>query len=80
MLYHLLVPLTHAVKLFNLFNYITFRAAGAFVTSLLVAFSVGPAILRRLKANAVHQVVREGTPDSHQGKKNTPTMMIITAP
>jgi phospho-N-acetylmuramoyl-pentapeptide-transferase len=80
-LYQLLVPLTHAVKLFNLFNYITFRAAGAFVTSLLVAFSIGPPILRRLQAAAVHQVVREGTPDSHQGKKDTPTMggLIILA-
>ncbi len=61
---YLLVPLTRLVKVFNLFNYITFRAAGAFVTSLLVAFCVGPAILRRLRDMAVHQVVREGTPDT----------------
>ena len=67
MLYHFLVPLTHYVKLFNLFNYISFRAAGAAVTALLMSFLVGPAILRRLKAGAVHQVVREGTPDSHAG-------------
>lgn len=82
MLYHLLVPLTRSVKLFNLFNYITFRAAGAFVTSLLVAFSIGPAILQRLRAMAVNQGVREGTPDSHQDKKYTPTMgglIIVTA-
>jgi len=73
-LYHFLVPLAHAIKLFNLFNYITFRAAGAFVTSLLVAFLLGPAIVRRLRAMAVKQVVREGTPDSHIGKQETPTM------
>jgi len=80
-LYHFLVPLTRTVKVFNLFNYITFRAAGAFVTSLLVAFILGPAIVRRLQAMSVHQVVREGTPDSHQGKQNTPTMggLIIAA-
>ncbi len=84
MLYHLLAPLDNlggAFKIFNLFNYITFRAAGAFVTALLVAFAVGPVILRRLRAGAMHQVVREGTPDSHAGKGSTPTMggLIILA-
>ena len=61
-LYHLLAPLARyggVFKIFNLFNYITFRAAGAFVTALVVAFVFGPMILRRLRAMAVHQVVRE---------------------
>ena len=84
MLYHLLAPLAQyggLFKLFNLFNYITFRAAGAFVTALIVAFVVGPVILRRLRAMAVHQVVREGTPESHATKGSTPTMggLIILA-
>ena len=74
MLYHFLAPLSRTIKLFNLFNYITFRAAGAFVTSLLVAFLVGPAIIARLRAMSVNQVVREGTPATHEKKKNTPTM------
>ncbi|HVE80239.1 MAG TPA: phospho-N-acetylmuramoyl-pentapeptide-transferase [Gemmatimonadaceae bacterium] len=74
MLFHLLTPLTKYFGVFNLFNYITFRAAGAAVTALILAFLVGPAILRRLRAKAVHQVVREGTPDSHAGKGSTPTM------
>jgi phospho-N-acetylmuramoyl-pentapeptide-transferase len=73
-LYHFLAPLSRTIKLFNLFNYITFRAAGAFVTSLLVAFLVGPAIIARLRAMSVNQVVREGTPATHEKKKNTPTM------
>jgi phospho-N-acetylmuramoyl-pentapeptide-transferase len=73
-LYHLLAPLTRYFSLFRLFNYITFRAAGAFVTSLAVAFLVGPAIIRRLKAMSVNQVVREGTPATHAGKAQTPTM------
>ncbi len=65
----------------RLLNYITFRAAGAFVTALLVAFLVGPWIVRRLREMAVHQVVREGTPDTHAGKGSTPTMggLIILA-
>jgi phospho-N-acetylmuramoyl-pentapeptide-transferase len=73
-LYHLLAPLTRYVSLFRLFNYITFRAAGAFVSSLLVAFLVGPAIIRRLKAMAVNQVIRAGTPETHATKNHTPTM------
>ena len=81
MLYHLLVPLTPYIKLFNVFNYISFRAAGAAVTALLMSFLVGPWILRRLQAAAVHQVVRAGTPDSHASKGSTPTMggLIILA-
>jgi phospho-N-acetylmuramoyl-pentapeptide-transferase len=73
-LYHLLAPLVRYVSLFRLFNYITFRAAGAFVTSLIVAFLVGPAIVRRLRAMAVNQVIREGTPATHAKKQHTPTM------
>jgi phospho-N-acetylmuramoyl-pentapeptide-transferase len=80
-LFHFLVPLTKYVKLFNLFNYISFRAAGAAVTALLVAFVVGPFILRRLHTLMVHQGIREGTPDSHANKGTTPTMggLIILA-
>ncbi len=74
MLYHLLVPLTKYFSFFNVFNYITFRSAGAAVTALLLSFIVGPLIVRRLQAMQVHQVVREGTPDSHQSKSATPTM------
>ncbi|HEX3160086.1 MAG TPA: phospho-N-acetylmuramoyl-pentapeptide-transferase [Gemmatimonadaceae bacterium] len=81
MLYHLLVPLTQYLSVFNVFNYITFRSAGAAVTALLVSFLVGPIILKRLRGMAVHQVVREGTPDSHKSKGTTPTMggLIILA-
>ena len=74
MLYHYLVPLVREFTVLNVFNYITFRAAGAAVTSLLLAFLLGPVILRWLRARAVHQVVRAGTPDSHQAKGATPTM------
>ena len=74
MLYHLLAPLARHLDVLRLFNYITFRTAGAFVTALLMAFLVGPTILRRLRAMAVHQVVRAGTPDSHASKGSTPTM------
>ena len=81
MLYYLLQPLARDVGVFNLLNYITFRSAAAFVSALLLTFVFGPVIIRRLRAMAVHQVVREGTPDSHAGKGTTPTMggLIILA-
>jgi phospho-N-acetylmuramoyl-pentapeptide-transferase len=73
-LYALLQPLARDIGIFNLLNYITFRAAAAFVTALLLTFVLGPVLIRRLRAMAVHQVVRAGTPDSHAGKGTTPTM------
>ncbi len=74
MLYHLLAPLAKQHILFNLFNYITFRAAGATVTALLVAFALGPAIIAVLRERKIGQVVRAEGPASHQGKRGTPTM------
>jgi phospho-N-acetylmuramoyl-pentapeptide-transferase len=81
MLYHLLAPLGKSLILFNLFTYISFRAAGAMVTALLIAFLVGPAIIRRLQERKVGQVIRADGPASHQAKRGTPTMggLIILA-
>ena len=81
MLYEFLFPLTEYVSGFNLFRYISFRAAGAAITALVVSFVLGPVILRRLQRMQIHQVVREGTPDSHASKGTTPTMggLIILA-
>lgn len=74
MLYFLFHPLAREISVLNLLNYITFRAGAAFVTALLVCFVFGPAIIRRLRDMAVHQVVRAGTPDTHAVKGTTPTM------
>lgn len=81
MLPYFLTPLAHWFTPFNVFNYITFRAAGAAVTALLMTFAVGPWIIRWLRRQAVVQVVRAGTPDTHQSKGDTPTMggLIILA-
>jgi phospho-N-acetylmuramoyl-pentapeptide-transferase len=73
-LYHLLAPLAKHHILFNLFNYITFRVAGATVTALIMAFVLGPPIIRRLRERKVGQVIRAEGPASHQGKRGTPTM------
>jgi phospho-N-acetylmuramoyl-pentapeptide-transferase len=73
-LYHLLAPLAKYSIVFNLFNYITFRVAGATITALIIAFALGPAIIRRLRDRKVGQVIRAEGPASHQGKRGTPTM------
>lgn len=74
MFYHLLFPLADRHILFNLFQYITFRAAGAMVTALLLAFWVGPWIVRILREQKVGQVVRLDGPHAHLSKTGTPTM------
>jgi phospho-N-acetylmuramoyl-pentapeptide-transferase len=80
-LYHFLVPLARNFRIFNVFSYISLRAVGAAATALILAFVLGPIIMRILRRQAFHQVVREGTPDSHAGKGTTPTMggLIILA-
>jgi phospho-N-acetylmuramoyl-pentapeptide-transferase len=74
MLYHLLPGLVDVHAVFNVFVYITFRAAGAVVTSLLIAFVLGPVVIRRLERARVGQVVRAAGPASHHVKAGTPTM------
>jgi phospho-N-acetylmuramoyl-pentapeptide-transferase len=74
LLYYLFVPLIKQYHVLNLFTYVTFRSAGAAVTSILLSFFVGPIILKRLDNAANYQVVREGTPDAHALKTKTPTM------
>lgn len=81
MLYHLLPGLSELNTVFNVFVYITFRAAGAVVTSLLIAFAFGPFLIKKLRVAGVGQVVRSVGPDNHQHKAGTPTMggLIIIA-
>ncbi len=82
MLYHLLPRFADVHILFNLFNYNTFRAAGALVTALLIAFVLGPSTIRMLLRLKVGQIVREEGPRAHLEKAGTPTMggtLIIAA-
>jgi phospho-N-acetylmuramoyl-pentapeptide-transferase len=81
-LYHFLVPLADYHIFFNLFRYITFRAAGAMATALIISFVLGPWIIGRLRTLRVGQVVREEGPAAHLSKAGTPTMggvLIIVA-
>ena len=62
MLYHLLAPLARQHIFFNLFNYITFRAAGATVTALLLAFIEIPDFLTPFRSIATSVKMLAGKP------------------
>jgi len=74
MLYHLFEPLFDEFIIFNLFRYITFRAAAAMATALLMSLLLGPPVIRWLTKLRVGQVVRQEGPQSHLMKAGTPTM------
>jgi phospho-N-acetylmuramoyl-pentapeptide-transferase len=74
MLYHLLPQFSNISIIFNLFRYQTFRAAGAVVTALLLAFFLGPATIRWLRRLRFGQVIRSEGPETHLQKAGTPTM------
>ena len=59
----------------NLFRYITVRAGGAFLTSLLFGFIFGRPLINVLrKRQGRGQPIREDGPDGHFEKAGTPTM------
>ena len=76
MLYEWLAPLSDQFQLFNLLNYLTFRSGGALMTSMLIAFILGPRIINMLRARqGKGQPIREDGPQGHIIKKaGTPTM------
>jgi phospho-N-acetylmuramoyl-pentapeptide-transferase len=82
MLYWLLYPLRSHFFAFNVFRYITFRAAYAMVTALLISFIFGPRLIRWLKRVQIGQRIRDEVPARHRQKEGTPTMggiLIIAA-
>ena len=71
-----LAELSDKVSVFNVFRYITFRAAGAIVTAALFVFLFGPIIIAKLRMKqGKGQPIRTDGPQSHLvTKKGTPTM------
>ncbi len=59
---------------FNLFRYITVRAALAAITALLFSLLIGPKIIRMLRARQIGEEIRTDGPQSHLAKAGTPTM------
>ncbi len=74
MIRELLYPLADTIGAFNIFQYISFRAAGAVVSSLLISFLLGPWVIRKLTQLKAGQSIREDGPESHFVKAGTPTM------
>jgi phospho-N-acetylmuramoyl-pentapeptide-transferase len=76
MLYHLFTYLDklYNVPGFGLFRYITFRAGAAAVTALVIAFWLGPKIIRRLKERQIGEAAKIEAPKNHLSKAGTPTM------
>lgn len=78
MLYHLLYPLHNIIFTFNIFRYITFRAAMAAMTAFLISLIFGPTIIRILTQLKMTENIRKEESlklyDLHRGKQDTPTM------
>ncbi|HOV64613.1 MAG TPA: phospho-N-acetylmuramoyl-pentapeptide-transferase, partial [Spirochaetia bacterium] len=74
MLKELLLPLVKYASFFNVLKYITFRAAYAAITALLISFVFGPKFIRTLKRLKLGQSVRPDGPETHLVKTGTPTM------
>jgi len=74
MLYHLLYPLRDSFFGFNLFNYISFRAAAAAVLALLITLLVGPLIVRKLQKMSFTEEINDLAPEAHKQKAGTVSM------
>ncbi|GAB4376878.1 MAG: phospho-N-acetylmuramoyl-pentapeptide-transferase [Calditrichia bacterium] len=59
---------------FNLFRYITFRAALAAITALIFSLVIGPKIIWFLRQRQIGEKIRSDGPQSHLSKEGTPTM------
>ena len=76
MLYEWLTRYADDHQIFNLLNYITFRVGAALMTSLIIAFILGPRMINMLRSRqGKGQPIREDGPEGHIIKKaGTPTM------
>jgi len=73
MFYELVNSLREIWTAFNVFRYITFRAAYATVTALLICFLFGSWAIAKLRSLQIGETIREEGPD-HRAKAGTPTM------
>lgn len=58
----------------NVFQYITFRAGGALITSFLLSLLAGPWLIAKLRTYKIGQVQRTDGPQTHLAKHGTTTM------
>ena len=62
------------IGFFRVFNFITFRAVFATLTSISIGLIAGPGVIRMLTRMKVGQAVRTDGPQTHLIKSGTPTM------
>ena len=74
MLLKFLYPLVKYFTVFNIFQYITFRAAYAAITALLISVILGPWLIKKLGDAKAEQTIRGDGPQTHLKKSGTPTM------
>lgn len=76
MLYYLfdLIDKLYGPPGFGVVRFLTFRAAAAAVTALLIAFWLGPKIIRALRAHQIGEAAKVEAPKNHLTKAGTPTM------
>jgi len=74
MLFHLFNEFRDQFTPLNVFRYPSFRILVSLVTSLIVTLTLYPWFIRQLQRRQIGQVIREELDESHQQKKNTPTM------
>jgi phospho-N-acetylmuramoyl-pentapeptide-transferase len=72
-LFELLERLYHPPG-FGVIRYITFRAAAAAVTALVIAFWLGPKIIKILREKQIGEAAKLEAPKTHLAKAGTPTM------
>jgi phospho-N-acetylmuramoyl-pentapeptide-transferase len=63
-----------SLSFLRLFEYLTFRAAWAAITALVISLMFGPRMIRLLREFQIGQQIREEGPRTHQSKRGTPTM------
>lgn len=74
MLYHYLYPLSETFGAFNVLKYITFRTFAAMLTGMACYFILGKPWIAYLRKKQIDQTIRDDGPQTHMGKKGTPTM------
>src|SRR5207244_13224106 len=69
-LYHLLAPLGREHIVFNVFRYLTFRSAMAFISAFVLSLVLGPWLIARLREwQKDGSTLREDTPDRSEERR-----------
>ena len=74
MFYHFFYPLSADYPIFNVFRYITFRAAYSGVTALVLSLILGTYMIRLLQKYQIGEKIYKHGPQQHSVKSGTSTM------